>query len=99
MHPSLEYALVFVIAASGTYLLTPLARAIAIRWGAVALPRDRDVHAVSTPRLGGPAMFLGFAMAIVVASALPTLQFGFNLGPDFTWILVSGAMICAIGVI
>ena len=99
MHPSLEYALVFVIAAAGTYLLTPVARSTAVWWGAVALPRDRDVHAVATPRMGGPAMFLGFAMAVVIAKALPTLQFGFGLGPNFTWILVAGAIICAIGAI
>jgi UDP-GlcNAc:undecaprenyl-phosphate GlcNAc-1-phosphate transferase len=59
-HPSLEYALVGMIAAAFTYLLTPVARAVAIWWGAVALPRDRDVHAVAMPRMGGPAMFLGF---------------------------------------
>ncbi len=48
-------------------LLTPLARSIAIRWGAVARPRDRDVHAVATPRLGGVALFGGFALALLMA--------------------------------
>lgn len=98
-HPSLEYALIGMIAAAGTYLLTPLTRAVAIWWGAVALPRDRDVHAVEMPRMGGPAMLVGFAAAILVAKALPSLQFGFSLGPNFDWILISGAIICAVGVI
>ena len=74
MHPSLEYALVGLIAALGTFLCTPLARQIATRWGAVAKPRDRDVHAVDTPRLGGVALLAGFAVAMLVAHALPTLQ-------------------------
>ena len=69
MHPSLEYALVGLIAALGTFLCTPLARQIATRWGAVAKPRDRDVHAVDTPRLGGVALLAGFAVAMLVAHA------------------------------
>ena len=67
MHPSLEYALICCVAAAGSFLLTPLARKLATRWGAVAWPRDRDVHAVATPRMGGVALFLGFAMAILIA--------------------------------
>ena len=58
MHPSLEYALICCVAAAGSFLLTPLARKLATRWGAVAWPRDRDVHAVATPRMGGVALFL-----------------------------------------
>ena len=62
-HPSLEYALVASVAAAATFLLTPLARRVAIGWGAVAKPRDRDVHAVSTPRMGGVALLGGLAAA------------------------------------
>jgi len=98
VHPSLEYALIGCIAAAGTYLLTPAARRIAIWWGAVAKPRDRDVHAVATPRLGGLALFAGFAMAIFVAHKLPTLGATFG-NWDIDWVLVSGAMICGLGVL
>jgi UDP-GlcNAc:undecaprenyl-phosphate GlcNAc-1-phosphate transferase len=98
-HPSLEYALVCVLAAGGSYLLTPLARAIAIWWKALAWPRDRDVHAAATPRMGGVALFLGFAMAIAVARSLPTLQSSFVQGPDFAWILAAGGFLCAVGVL
>jgi UDP-GlcNAc:undecaprenyl-phosphate GlcNAc-1-phosphate transferase len=99
MHPSLEYGLVCVVAAAVTYLLTPAARTVAIRWGAVAMPRDRDVHAVAMPRMGGVALFLGFAAAIVVAHELPTLRASFSSGPNLTWILLAAMMLCAIGVI
>jgi UDP-GlcNAc:undecaprenyl-phosphate GlcNAc-1-phosphate transferase len=99
MHPSLEYALIGCVAAAGSFLLTPLARKLATRWGAVAWPRDRDVHAVATPRMGGVALFLGFSMAILIARALPTLRAGFNYGPDFDWVLVSCAIICLVGVL
>ena len=99
MHPSLEYALICCVAASGSFLLTPLARKLATRWGAVAWPRDRDVHAVATPRMGGVALFLGFAMAILVARALPTLRQAFTYGPDFDWVLIACAIICLVGVL
>ncbi len=101
MHPSLEYALVCCVAAAGCYLLTPLARAIAIWWGAVAKPRDRDVHAVATPRLGGIALFAGFALTILVANQLPTLRSTFRdaNGANLHWILIAAGMICAVGVL
>jgi UDP-GlcNAc:undecaprenyl-phosphate GlcNAc-1-phosphate transferase len=98
VHPSLEYALICCVAAAGSYLLTPIARRLAIWWGAVARPRDRDVHAVATPRLGGLALFAGFAMAIVLAHQLPTLRATFA-NWDIDWVLVAGAIICAIGVL
>ena len=66
-HPSLEYLLVACVAAAVSYFTTPLARIAAIRWRAVAKPRDRDVHAVAIPRMGGVAIFLGFALALFVA--------------------------------
>ena len=44
---------------SVTYLLTVVAREIALRTGAVAEVRDRDVHAEPIPYLGGLAMLGG----------------------------------------
>jgi UDP-GlcNAc:undecaprenyl-phosphate GlcNAc-1-phosphate transferase len=98
-HPSLEYVLVACIAAAITFLMTPVARRLAIRWRALALPRDRDVHAVATPRLGGAALFLGFALALFVASRLPTLQASFSNGPRMGWVVAAGAIICVIGML
>jgi UDP-GlcNAc:undecaprenyl-phosphate GlcNAc-1-phosphate transferase len=98
-HPSLEYLLVAAVAAAGSYLATPLARLAAIGWGAVAKPRDRDVHAVATPRLGGVALFLGFSLSLFVASRLPTLSSAFDTGPDMGWIVASAGIICAIGML
>jgi UDP-GlcNAc:undecaprenyl-phosphate GlcNAc-1-phosphate transferase len=99
MHPSFEYILVGAVAAAGTLLLTPVARSIAVAWGAVARPRDRDVHAVAIPRMGGVALFGGFALAVFVASQLPTLHGAFENGPEMPWIVIAGAIICAIGVL
>jgi UDP-GlcNAc:undecaprenyl-phosphate/decaprenyl-phosphate GlcNAc-1-phosphate transferase len=99
-HPSLEYLLVGLIAAAVAFILTPVARRMAIRWQALAMPRDRDVHAVATPRMGGVALFIGFAVALFVAARLPSLDRSFtNTGPDMPWVVLSAAIICAVGVI
>ena len=96
--PVREYLLVFLVAAAATYLLTVIAREIALRTGAVARVRDRDVHAEPIPYLGGLAMLGGLVAAYVVAQQLPFLS---RSGPfvfhDARIVLIAGAMICAIG--
>lgn len=96
-----EYLVVFLVAAAVTHLLTVIAREIAVRTGAVAKVRDRDVHAEPVPYLGGLAMMGGLAAAYTVARELPFL--GSNLGPfaadDAAGVLVAGALICAVGVL
>jgi UDP-GlcNAc:undecaprenyl-phosphate/decaprenyl-phosphate GlcNAc-1-phosphate transferase len=99
VHPSVEYGLVFFIAAAVTFLLTPVARILAMRWGAVAKPRDRDVHAIPTPRLGGVAMYAGVASALLVAHLMPTLQQTYQEGSDTGAVLVAGGFICLVGVV
>jgi UDP-GlcNAc:undecaprenyl-phosphate GlcNAc-1-phosphate transferase len=92
-----EYLLTLVVAASVTYLMTPVARRLALRWGAMTLVRDRDVHAIPTPRLGGIAMLAGFAASLLVAVHLPFLGPTFVLSHD-AWALLSGAvLICLLG--
>ncbi|MCA1824251.1 MAG: glycosyltransferase family 4 protein [Mycobacteriales bacterium] len=94
-----EYSLVFAVAAAVTYLLTPLVRRGALRWHALAQPRDRDVHAIPTPRLGGVAMYAGVVAALLVARALPALSTTFKTSSDPRGVLIGGALICGIGVL
>lgn len=98
-HPRLEYLLVAFVAAAITYLLTPVAQRVAIRIRAVASPRDRDVHSVAIPRMGGVAIFAGVALALFVASRLPSLHQSFDTGPELAWVVAAAALLCAIGVI
>ena len=95
-----EYVLVFLVAAAVTYLLTVVAREIALRTGAVAPVRDRDVHAEPVPYLGGLAMLGGLVAAYIVAHELPFLS---RSGPfvfrDAGIVLIAGALICAVGVL
>jgi UDP-GlcNAc:undecaprenyl-phosphate/decaprenyl-phosphate GlcNAc-1-phosphate transferase len=94
-----EYVLVFLVAATVTYLLTVIAREIALRTGAVAKVRDRDVHAEPIPYLGGLAMLGGLVAAYFLARELPFLSsrsdaFVFR---DAGVVLIAGALICAVG--
>lgn len=92
------YVLVLLIAATVAYLMTPLARWCALRWGAITAVRDRDVHAIPTPRLGGMAMFAGMAVAILMASRLPFLSGVYDNSRALVGIFGGAALVCALGV-
>jgi UDP-GlcNAc:undecaprenyl-phosphate/decaprenyl-phosphate GlcNAc-1-phosphate transferase len=95
-----EYLLVFLVAAATTYLLTVIAREIALRTGAVAAVRDRDVHDEPIPYLGGLAMLGGLVAAYLVARELPFLSTsGSWVFRDAGVVLAAGALICAVGVL
>ena len=95
-----EYLLVLLVAASVTYLLTVVAREIALRSGAVAKVRDRDVHDEPVPYLGGLAMLGGLVAAYLVARELPFLSGSSPLVfHDAGIVLIAGALICAVGVL
>ena len=64
-----EYALILLVTAAVTYLLTPLVRRVAIAIRAMHEPRASDVHTVPTPLLGGLAMYGGLVAGLLVASA------------------------------
>ncbi|MBU4213040.1 MAG: undecaprenyl/decaprenyl-phosphate alpha-N-acetylglucosaminyl 1-phosphate transferase [Actinobacteria bacterium] len=92
------YLLVMAVAAAVTYLMTPVARYLALRWGAITAVRARDVHTVPTPRLGGLAMYIGMVVAFLVVSRLPFLSGVFSDVRPIIGILGGGGLVCALGV-
>ncbi|WP_018653296.1 glycosyltransferase family 4 protein [Actinomadura flavalba] len=95
-----EYLLTILVAALVAYLLTPTVRRFAIWFGAQAAPRERDVHVIPTPRLGGLAMFGGMAAALVVATGLPEMR-KVLAGGDVDVaraLLLSGGLIVLVGI-
>ena len=56
--------LAFLMALALSYLLTPLVSKLAARFGAVAVPRERDIHQKPIPRWGGLAMYGGFLLTL-----------------------------------
>ena len=56
----------FAVAAVVTLVTTPLTARLAVRWGAIDLPRDRDLHDAPVPRLGGLSILAGILVAAIV---------------------------------
>ena len=56
----------FLTASAVCILLVPATMALARYFGAVAHPGDRHLHREPTPRLGGIALFGGFAVALLI---------------------------------
>jgi UDP-GlcNAc:undecaprenyl-phosphate GlcNAc-1-phosphate transferase len=56
------------------YLLTPVVKNVALKVGAVADPVARSVHTKPTPHLGGLAIYLSFALTVLIASGWPDAQ-------------------------
>lgn len=94
-----EYLFVLLFAAAVTYVLTPLVRTVAVSRGAVTAVRDRDVHAVPMPRLGGLAMFGGFAVALLVATQMPRLSQVARDSTDLRAVLIGAVLVVAVGVV
>src|SRR5690625_812357 len=97
--PLRELALVGLTAAIVTYFATGPVRVLATRLGAVAYPRDRDVHRTPTPRMGGLAMYVGTIAAVFLASPLPALTRGFVSSSGMPAVVVAGGVIMGIGLI
>ncbi|TWG09129.1 glycosyltransferase family 4 protein [Saccharopolyspora dendranthemae] len=95
--PAREYLLVLLTAAVTTFLLTGLVRLLAIRVGAVAYPRVRDVHVKPMPRMGGVAMYGGVLAATFLATNLPALSRGFAYSKDSLAVLIAGGLIVLVG--
>jgi UDP-GlcNAc:undecaprenyl-phosphate/decaprenyl-phosphate GlcNAc-1-phosphate transferase len=92
------YLFIAAIAGGATWLVTPLIRHVAIRIGAVGEVRSRDVHTVPTPRMGGVAMMVGYAVAMLFASHLPFIS-GLFAASNQAWVILGGAvLICLLGV-
>jgi len=92
------YLLLLLVAAGTTYLATPLARRVAERFTAMTPVRDRDVHSVPTPRLGGLAMLAGVAVAFAAASRMPFLSDLFTESRQAWAVLGAAAIVCLLGV-
>jgi len=76
----------FALALATVWVATPIAGRIAWRIGAIDLPRERGLHMLPTPRLGGLALLVG-----IVASGLVFLEPGKE-----TYAILGGAVVIAL---
>lgn len=66
MSTEIALFLLFIVALAFSMILTPLAKWLGIRLGAVDIPKDRKVHTIPTPRIGGLAVCLAFSITFVL---------------------------------
>ena len=82
-----SFFLAFVV----SFLMTPVAKWIAPKIGAMDIPKDeRRVHNHPIPRMGGLAIFMGFALSMLLFADM-TLQ--------VTGILLGAVTIVAVGAV
>jgi UDP-GlcNAc:undecaprenyl-phosphate/decaprenyl-phosphate GlcNAc-1-phosphate transferase len=95
--PIREYLLVGLTAAVVTYLSVGLVRVLALRFGAVAWPRGRDVHVTPTPRWGGIAMYGGVLGGVAVAAQLPALRLAFAYSSEVIGAIAAAGLMVLVG--
>ncbi|WP_406271118.1 undecaprenyl/decaprenyl-phosphate alpha-N-acetylglucosaminyl 1-phosphate transferase [Nocardia sp. NBC_00881] len=98
--PLRELLVVLLISSVVTFLATGGVRVLAIGFGAVAVPRDRDVHVKPIPRMGGVGMYIGVVAAVLFAHQLPALRSGFDYKPNIPIaVLVASTLIVLVGIV
>jgi UDP-GlcNAc:undecaprenyl-phosphate GlcNAc-1-phosphate transferase len=90
-----EYLVTLLISAALCYLITPIVRSQAIRFGAVAGIRARDIHSTPTARWGGVAMWAAMALTFLIVSNLPLV--GKSIGHEAQGIFLAATSIVVLG--
>lgn len=101
------YLATLLVACGLTYLLTPIAGRLGIRWGLADQPGGRRQHRGVIPRTGGLALFLGFFLTVLMLLALeyllpPAWQEWLPTRNDsYEWrrllALLGGGLFCVVG--
>jgi UDP-GlcNAc:undecaprenyl-phosphate GlcNAc-1-phosphate transferase len=94
-----DYLFILIIAATVTYLLTPLVRSLAIKINAQHAARSRDVHTEPTPLIGGLAMYGGLVAALLVAERLTYLRSAFPSARTVDGLLAAAGLLVLIGIV
>jgi UDP-GlcNAc:undecaprenyl-phosphate/decaprenyl-phosphate GlcNAc-1-phosphate transferase len=95
--PYREFLLAGLTAAVITFLLVGPVRVLALKLGAVAWPRGRDVHVVPTPRWGGLAMLGGVLCGVLMAYQLPALRLAFDYSGEVVGVMIAAVLLAGVG--
>ncbi len=95
--PLREWVYAGATAAVVTFLLVGPVRMLALRAGAVAWPRGRDVHVTPTARWGGLAMLAGVLGGIAMAFQLPAMRLAFEYGSEMLGVVCASVLLVVVG--
>ena len=90
-----EYMFTLLLSAALCYLITPFVRTLAVKFGAVASVRTRDVHTSPTPRWGGVAMWAAMSLTFVIVQHLTLV--GKSFGHEAQGIFLAGTFLVLLG--
>ena len=75
-----DIAIAFLLAFIVAFMATPYTMKIAKKVGAVDVPKDqRRMHKRAIPKLGGPAVILGFLVSVVYLLIVMSIENSINL--------------------
>ncbi|MSX80971.1 MAG: undecaprenyl/decaprenyl-phosphate alpha-N-acetylglucosaminyl 1-phosphate transferase, partial [Actinobacteria bacterium] len=94
-----RYVAVAGVAATVTFVATPLVEKFARRVGWVVEPDARRVHTKATPDVGGIAMFLGFLAAMAAAWAMGSFRSIFAGNSEALGLLVGCGVVFLVGLV
>src|SRR3954452_10568906 len=93
-----EYLIIGACAAGSTFLLTYPVKYLATRLGWVVEPDARRVHTVTTPDVGGIAMFGGFLVAILASRLFSAFDSLYGTS-EMVGVVVAAAVIFLVGLL
>ena len=92
-----EYLVTLLLAAALCYVVTPFVRLWALKFGAVAHIRTRDIHTTPTPRWGGLAMWISMALTFAMVNHFSLV--GKSFGRESLGIFLAATLLLVIGLI
>ena len=92
-----EYLVTLLLSAALVYSVTPYIRTFAIKFGAVARIRERDIHTTPTPRWGGVAMWVGMALTFAIVNHLSLV--GKSFGRESMGIFLAATFLLILGMV
>src|ERR1700722_15095069 len=94
-----DYLFILILAAAGTYPLTPLVRGSAVAINAHHAPRGRGGQKQPTPLLGWVAIYAGLVAGLLVADQLSYLKQAFPSARTIQGLLLAGGLLVLIGIV
>ena len=85
-----QYLFTIILTASITFALTWAVWRLSMKFKLYPGIRERDVHKTPKPRLGGVAMFIGIAVAILISTANPFFERMWS-PPQTLWAILAAA--------
>lgn len=94
-----SFIVVFGISTVLSFLLTPLAQRLGIRWNIIDVPRNRHKHPTTMSKFGGMAMYISFTVTVILAQLLPVERMDDKEIIRLIGLLLGGAFLFVFGLL